>query len=151
MEVLLKMLYFAYGSNMESTQMQSRCPGYIVLGAARLTNYTLVFTRWSRSWNSGTADILPDRGKETWGVLYDLSLDDLRRVDRFADYPNSYLRHDLVVELDGSALAATTYVAVRQGVFAPSRAYLGKMIEGATGHNLPESYIACLRAITTHD
>ena len=145
------MIYFAYGSNMESTQMQSRCPGNTPLGTACLSHYTLIFSRWSRSWNSGTADIVPAKGCEVWGMLYNLTCDDLRRVDTFADYPNSYVRQDIPVQCQGEALPALTYIAVRQGVFAPSKSYRNQMILGATQNNLPESYLTFLRDIETHD
>lgn len=145
------MIYFAYGSNMDHEQMQARCPGHRVIGIGRLSNYALVFTRWSRSWNSGTADILPDRAREIYGVLYDLTLDDLKRMDKFADYPNSYIRQDVVVENQGEALPALTYVAIRQGVFLPSKAYLGKMIQGAEKNKVPDHYLGFLKSIRTHD
>ncbi len=145
------MIYFAYGSNMEPTQMQARCPGSTSLGIACLSHYTLIFTRWSRSWNSGTADIMPEKGGEVWGVIYDLTPDHLRRMDTFADYPNSYVRLDVPVTLSGEVLPVFTYVAVRQGVFAPSKEYLDKMISGAVANNIPESYLTFLRGIETHD
>ena len=145
------MIYFAYGSNMDPEQMQSRCPNHRVIGVGYLNHYTLAFTRWSRSWNSGTADILPERGKRVYGVLYDLSLDDLKRMDKFADYPTSYTRQDLVVAFEGESLPALTYMAVRQGVFFPSKSYLEKMIQGAAKSNIPEKYIDFLKSFKTHD
>ncbi len=145
------MIYFAYGSNMDGEQMQSRTPGARVIGIGTLPHYALVFTRWSRSWNSATADILPEKGKQVCGVLYDLTPEDLKRMDKFADYPNSYVRQDVTVESDGEKLPALTYVAVRQGVFLPSKAYIGKMIQGAENHKISDRYIAVLRSIKTHD
>lgn len=145
------MIYFAYGSNMDRDQMQVRCPGSRVIGVGQLPCYTLAFTRWSRSWNSGTADILPEKGKQVYGILYDLSLDDLKRMDKFADYPKSYVRQDVVVDMQGEKVPALTYIAVRQGVFSPSKAYLVKMIKGAEGYKLPERYVEFLKSLPTHD
>lgn len=145
------MIYFAYGSNMDHDQMQTRCPGHKIVGVGRLSHYTLAFTRWSRSWNSGTADILPEQGKEICGVLYDLTLENLKRMDKFADYPNSYIRQDVSVEMQGERLPALTYVAIRQGVFLPSKAYLTKMIQGAEKNQLSEQYILFLKSLRTHD
>ncbi len=145
------MLYFAYGSNMEPVQMESRCPGQRHRGIACLSGYTLVFTRWSRSWNSGTADILPEIGKEVWGVLHDLTLDNLRRMDKFADYPNSYVRQDILVQQEDKTFPVFTYVAIRQGIFSPSKNYINKMVLGATENKMPEHYIAFLKSIETHD
>jgi len=145
------MIYFAYGSNMEISQMQTRCPGHTILGPACLSHYTLAFTRWSRSWNSGTADILPEKGKEVWGILYDMTFENLRRVDKFADYPTSYVRQDVMVKQDKEILPAFTYIAVRQGIFLPSKAYLAKMVLGGTESKIPEQYIEVLKTMETHD
>lgn len=145
------MIYFAYGSNMETTQMQARCPGHTLLGIGCLHHYTLAFTRWSRAWNSGTADILPEKGGEVWGVLYKLTLENLRGMDTFADYPHSYIRLDVPIEQEGEHFPAFTYVAVRQGLFVPSSAYMNRMISGAAENNIPESYIAFLKTFETHD
>ncbi len=144
------MIYFAYGSNMDPEQMQSRCPGHRVLGAAKLLHYTLAFTRWSRAWNSGTADILPEQNRYVLGALYALTPDDLKRMDKIADYPNSYIRQDVTVQHGTVALPAMTYVAVRMGVFLPSKSYLERMIHGAKRLGFDPAYLADLQAIRTH-
>lgn len=145
------MTYFAYGSNMNGEQMQSRCPGHRVLGIASLPNYVLAFTRWSRAWNSGTADILPQRGEQVFGVLYELSTDDLKRMDKLADYPHSYIRQDVLSSYQGGVIPVLTYVAIRTGVFLPSRAYLEKMIHGSEQHGIEAAYIDFLKSFKTHD
>lgn len=143
------MIYFAYGSNMDLAQMKVRCPGSDIIGIGQLSNYTMSFTRWSRSWKSGTADILPERGGIVHGVLYNLTLDGLKKLDKFADYPNSYVRQDVLVALGEEFLPAMTYVARRQGVYSPSVSYMGKILHGALEHKLPQSYIAYLKSIKT--
>jgi len=145
------MMYFAYGSNMDFEQMRQRCPGCEVIGNARLPHYAMSFTRWSRSWKSGTADILPEKDRTVYGVLYDLSFEDLKKMDKVADYPNSYVRQDIAVLCEDSPLPALTYVARRQGVFSPSRSYLKRMVQGAQKHQLPEDYVSFLKSIRTHD
>ena len=145
------MIYFAYGSNMDLDQMKVRCPGSEALGIGQLSHYTMGFTRWSRSWKSGTADILPERGKTVYGVLFDLTFEGLKKLDKFADYPNSYLRQDVTVTCGEELLPAMTYVARRQGVFLPSQSYIGKMVHGGVQNQLPEAYIVFLKSIKTHD
>ena len=46
-------LYFSYGSNLNVSQMASRCPNAIQLGSTYLPNWRLVFR--------GVADIEPSR------------------------------------------------------------------------------------------
>lgn len=146
-----EVLYFAYGSNMEPSQIQARCPGHRFLGVAEVPHYNLVFTRWSRSWKSGTADILPMRGGEVFGVLYELTMDNLKNLDKYTIFPQAYVRADLHVKLGKERLPAMTYFAIREGAFLPSRKYLGQIVKGAEAFKLPKKYVAHLRMIKTHD
>ncbi len=148
---MTRVLYFAYGSNMEPSQIKARCPGYRFLGVAKAPHYRLVFTRWSRSWNSGTADILPMRGAEVFGVLYEVSMDNLKNLDKYTVSPRAYVRADLQIKLGRQQLPAMTYFAVREGAFLPSRKYLAQIIKGAEAYKLPKKYVAHLMAIQTHD
>jgi hypothetical protein len=56
-----------------------------------------------------------------------------------------------MVECEREVLPALTYVAIRQGVFLPSKAYLQKMVQGAEAQKIPGSYIKFLGSIKTHD
>ncbi len=63
------MLYFAYGSNLDWEKMKGIVPSSIFYGRAKLENYRLDFTRKSKNWNCGIADIVEDN-KDVWGVIY---------------------------------------------------------------------------------
>jgi cation transport regulator ChaC len=146
------MLYFAYGSNMEKAQMQQRCPNHKFFSVARLDHYILTFTRYSDRWEGGVADLLPERGKVVHGVLYDISLVDLKLLDQYTGYPNCYMRGDLILETtSGERLPAMTYFAVRQGVVKPSRRYMDQVLKGARSYHLPKDYINFLKSIQTQD
>jgi len=146
------MLYFAYGSNMEKTQMQQRCPNHKFFAVARLDHYTLAFTRYSDRWEGGVADLLPERGKVVHGVLYEISLTDLKLLDQYTGYPNCYVRGDVILETASKErLPAITYFAVRQGVVKPSRRYMDQILKGARAYHLPREYINFLKSIQTQD
>jgi gamma-glutamylcyclotransferase (GGCT)/AIG2-like uncharacterized protein YtfP len=147
----VRVLYFAYASNMEPTQFQGRCPDHEFRSVAKVDHYRLAFTRWSRSWNSGTADILPSRDGEVYGVLYEVTLEDIKRLDKFTLSPQAYVRADLIVKTGREKLPALTYFAVREGTFLPSQKYLGQIIKGAENYNLPTGYLELLKSIKTHD
>ncbi len=99
-----KNLYFAYGSNLDEKQMEERCPDSKLLGMAVLKNYRLDFTIYSPSRKYGCADVVRDEGKEVWGLLYDLSEEDLQKLDKFEGDPNFYRRIqvDVMNEMDES-------------------------------------------------
>jgi gamma-glutamylcyclotransferase len=124
--------YFAYGSNLNKKQMLERCPGAKPKFQAILPNYKLIFTGWSREWKGGTASIKPVRGEKVPGAVYEVSEGDLRRLDRYEDYPNTYDRINvLVIKDDGTAIKAFTYIKRRQpDETKPSPAYLAVIRQG---------------------
>jgi len=78
------MLYFAYGSNLDPEQMQSRCPGYSVVGLGALRDYRLAFPLYSNHWQGGVSSIQLAHGGTVWGMLYDLTEEHLEGQRRVA-------------------------------------------------------------------
>lgn len=142
------MRYFAYGSNLDWPQMQRRCPSAKFICAARLPDYQFGITRHSRLRDCGTANVIPARGKEVWGAVYEVSDADLSVMDRFED---GYRREILTVYPIGNgnrAISALVYVAdIEKNVPLPSAEYKRLILEGAKHWQLPQSYLAILEAI----
>lgn len=124
--------YFAYGSNLSKKQMLSRCPDAKPKFQAVLPNYKLIFTGWSREWKGGTASIKPVRGEKVTGAVYEISEKDMRRLDRYEDYPNTYNHINiLVLKEDGTASNAFTYIKRSQSdETKPSAEYLAMIRQG---------------------
>lgn len=146
------MLYFAYGSNMDPEQMALRCPGSRLVGTARLPGYRLAFSRYSSKRNGGVADVVPDPDHEVWGVVWDLSEENLAILDGFEGYDPggtcAYSRTRIEVESEQGTLEAEIYFATRQpNPPPPSRAYMQHLIEGAKAHGLPDDYLRMLESI----
>ena len=70
-------LYFAYGSNMNLNQMAFRCPDAEVIESVQVEGYRLAFR------GGGVATILPEEGSRVEGVLWRVSADDERSLDRY--------------------------------------------------------------------
>ncbi|WP_268885397.1 gamma-glutamylcyclotransferase family protein [Agrobacterium vitis] len=151
----LAVLYFAYGSNMDATQMKARCPDARVVGLASLNGHVLCFPRRSKTRGCGVSSILAKDGCETWGVIYELSDADLVALDRNEGYRqdrdpsnNAYNRITVSVKLDGKRIDAETYVASRQeGVHPPNAGYLAHIRDGAAHHGLPAAYLEYLAGL----
>lgn len=153
------MIYFAYGSNMNLGQMIGRCPETRALGVARLVDYRLCFPRFSRTHQCASASVEPYPGSAVFGVLYDVSENDLPVLHYHEGYdphgPAELNRHTFrevtVLRLGGSQkVKAMTYFAVPDGTTArPSAAYRQLMIDGAEHHGLPLACIAALNGIRT--
>ena len=153
------MLYFAYGSNMEPDQMRSRCPDHVVVGLGALREHRLIFPLNSPRWGGGVASVQPHHGETVWGVLYELTPEDMKGLDEREGFlgpgnqHNVYDREHVTVELvrpdDGSfprRVRADAYIARPSNPSAPSRRYLDTLLAGARHHRLPEEYIAVLSA-----
>jgi len=98
-----KILYFAYGANLDLRGMELRCPGHIPIGRAVLHNYRLMF--------KGVADIEPAANHIVHGALYEITQEHLRSLDRFEGYPRLYTRKTLPVFTDeGKEVQAIVYL-----------------------------------------
>jgi gamma-glutamylcyclotransferase (GGCT)/AIG2-like uncharacterized protein YtfP len=153
------MLYFAYGSNMHSSQIEGRCPSARLIGKARLDSYRLAFTRKSvKNWpGCGVADIVRDQNRQVWGALFDIADQDITALDRLEGYrpgraSNAYERIAVVVLKDGDQadkMSAQTYVVCEpiEANPLPHPDYLGRIISGAEWIKAPPDYVAELKKI----
>jgi gamma-glutamylcyclotransferase (GGCT)/AIG2-like uncharacterized protein YtfP len=140
--------YFAYASNMNRAQMKQRAGDWEEERIARLDNYELNFDKVARG-GTGTANIVIAEGKVVHGVLYRLTAQQIRVLDRFEGVPEHYRRTEVtVVDEQGSRISAQVYLArmVRKGL-KPDRLYLQRILQGAEEHNLPADYLEQLRRI----
>ena len=117
------MKYFAYGMNTNLDEMATRCPGAVCLGPAWIDNYALVFRHF--------ADIKPEAGTWCDGVLWEITDDNLRALDRLEGYPWHYTRFSVVVHTDRGSDTALVYQMVDQSYEQPpSNHYFNTVYEG---------------------
>lgn len=144
---MVAMLYFAYGSNLSSRQMQARCPGAIPVGPARLDSYALVFDRPSRRWGGHAADVVPAADGDTWGFLWQVDDRHLAALDRFEGvHTGGYARETVALHGPGRLpFPGEVYRVVSPGAPGmPSPRYLHTILEGAREHGLPAHWLAHL-------
>ena len=154
------MLYFAYGSNMDSAQMKCRCPLAKFVCRAKLPAHRLAFTRKSATRDCGVADVLPDHAKDVWGVVYELPDNELKNLDKREGYrpgksydQSKYTREDKYVWPDGDAIRPLLVALYRGNPQLdpplPSDDYKRLIVDGAKHWNLPAEYIRELESIQT--
>jgi len=141
--------YFAYGSNMNAAQMTERCPDSKYIFKARLPNFRLDFTTYSRTRGGGAADVVPDGEAEVWGLVYELTEGDLKRMDK-REGPN-YRRSPMQLDAGkhGDMTAWVYEVINKQPFEAPTVAYRQLLIDAAIKHQFPQAYVALLEHIET--
>lgn len=137
-------LYFAYGSNMKTAQLQHRIASAERVAIAHLNDYKLVFNRRGSYRPGGVASIKPYESSIVYGIVWKLSKAAFEKMDHIED-PSAYERVRINVEThDGRTLQCQTYIAFPEGYFPPSATYLNIIREGAREHGLPASYIRAL-------
>jgi gamma-glutamylcyclotransferase (GGCT)/AIG2-like uncharacterized protein YtfP len=148
---------FAYGSNMDLSQMNERCPNskdkfqpFLV----KADGWKLCFPRHSDRRQGGVGSIIPAKGEVVWGVVFGLALEDLARLDRAEGVPNAYRRDRLPVTWgNGFKKEVWTYFAIPQDTpakhYVPHEDYLALYVRGAESFKLPGEYIDTLKKIAT--
>lgn len=106
-ESVPEILYIAYGSNLNLSQMKQRCPTARVIGASEIKDYELVF-RGSRY--SAVATIEPCEGSNVPVLLWGIQPEDEKSLDRYEGYPNFYEKENMEIVLNGRTVSAMVYV-----------------------------------------
>jgi gamma-glutamylcyclotransferase len=140
--------YFAYGSNMNWEQMQRRCPSAQFVCIAVLKNYRFAIARHSRLRNCGTANIFAETGSEVWGIVYEVSEQELAILDGFED---GYQREKVAVLNIGDGqnpVEVLVYMAEKEdNVPLPSSEYKQLIVAGARYWKIPEVYLLMLEQL----
>ena len=144
-------LYIAYGSNLHLEQMAYRCPEAKVLCTGIIEDYTLVF-RGSKT--GAYATIIPKKGDHVPVVVWKISENDERNLDRYEGFPTFYYKKTLPVLYDGhlyiDAMVYIMFDEAKPGI--PSMRYLETCSQGYLDNGLDmtkfEEFIAYNRIET---
>ncbi|HIH88036.1 TPA: hypothetical protein HA344_02355 [Candidatus Bathyarchaeota archaeon] len=148
------MLYFSYGSFLDSATLKRHCPKAVYKGKAMLPNWEVQFNFMSRTYKGGVTGIEPAAAKLVRGVLYEVDNDELLHLDSIEGVPDGiYFRQTIyIIDEAGKAVKAATYRTTNpKGPFKPTKKYVGLMISGAKEHGLDLAYVKELEAIETVD
>lgn len=122
----MRKVYVAYGSNINRTQMEKRCPDSRFLAVGHLCDYELAFRG---SADSAYLTIVPKKGSSVPVVLWEIG--DERELDRLEGYPWQYYKDTVTVEVaDQSTVGMIYKINPNKIVGLPSRAYYAKVHQG---------------------
>lgn len=147
-------VYFAYGSNMNPRRMHARGVPFVRRTWALLRGYELRFNKRSQADpQRGAANIVPAAAGQVEGVVYELAVEGIERLDEFEGYPLHYTRETVRLELAGSEQAeAIAYVAHASKVddaLLPAADYLAHLLEARDV--LSAEYLRMLEEVRTAD
>ena len=124
------MLYFAYGMNTNAQGMAQRCPAAVAYGRAQLQGHRFRF--------SGPADVQRDRHSIVEGVLWDITDECLKSLDRLEGYPYYYDRKWATVQFQDQQVQAMVYYMLPGNKnHPPSSGYFATVLEGYEEFGVP--------------
>lgn len=121
-----KKYYIAYGSNLSVGQMACRCPDAKVIGTAAIEDYALLF--------KGCATIERRKGKRVPVLVWEISPEDEKSLDRYEGYPTFYYKKELTltVRITGTEaeqeLTAMVYIMDEHRRLASPTGYYYKVL-----------------------
>ena len=142
--------YFGYGSNLcRSIFYERRGMRPLATRWGWLEGFRLAFNLPVGPGERGVANLEPEVGARTCGVLHLLTPEDVDRLDRSEGvHRGFYRRIQVEVLAEGEEpVSAFTYRSswAREGR-KPSPRYLGLLVEGARQHGLPREYVTFLES-----
>ena len=142
--------YFSYGSNMHRSIFEHR-RGMRPIRAqpAVLANYRLCFNLSVGRGERGVANLESHEGARVWGVLYLITTERAKHLDRTEGVPSGVYRRIAVNAIvdSGEEIEAFTYQSAKISLgLKPSPRYIALLVEGAVQHGLPPDYIHYLRS-----
>lgn len=139
------MIYAAYGSNLDPTQMAERCPHSPIRSTGWLPGWRLTFG--GDGWDGALPTLAEDARSQVFVGLYDVPSADEQALDSW-ESADSGLYHKITVRvatLDGE-LPAWTYVLNDFEGGLPSARTIGILADAAQSAGAPQDYLAELRA-----
>ncbi|MES2674349.1 MAG: gamma-glutamylcyclotransferase family protein [Pseudomonadota bacterium] len=145
---MIKLHYFAYGSNLHPLRLQERVPSAAVIGVVKVPGIKLTFSKRSIDlsgkcsfYESGNSDDI------LYGVLYEFDPVDKGKLDKAEGKGSGYNEQLVRFELNGNFYNPFTYIAHHDyldGSLRPYEWYKQFVIEGAKYHSMPDEYISWL-------
>lgn len=97
-----KRFYIAYGSNMNKDQMQLRCPDAKIIGKTYLNNWKLTMPFY--------ANIQRTKGAKTPCLVWEITKEDEKKLDRYEGYPNLYEKKELLIKVNKTFVTGMVYI-----------------------------------------
>lgn len=130
------MKYFAYGSNMDHGQLESRIGQTALVGNGRLPNHQFRINQ------RGVATVVTCPSAQVYGLIWELNESQLAVMDRYEGVAaGHYRRCDVLIHANESVETCITYVATVSEAGQPRSEYLERIIASAKNAGFPQQYL----------
>ncbi len=125
--------YFAYGSNLNISQMISRIGTWKTAKRAFLKGWKLTFDKYASTWRGNAANIKKtiDLDDKVFGVVYILSKE---KFEVLKTYEGGYKPIPIKIESEGKVVEAITFVTTEGEAKKPPKKYILIIEEGLIQH-----------------
>jgi hypothetical protein len=135
--------YFAYGSNINTTTVQSRIKYVHGKYQSELKGYVFIYNKLSKD-GSSKANIVPLEGELVNGVCYEIDLYQFNILKE--KYEIGYEVNEVWIKTEeGKDIIAKTFTAKEEFIITdvlPTQEYVDIILSGAKENKLPENYIS---------
>lgn len=107
-----------------------------------LNGYRLAFTQYSKGCDSFVEDAILDSNHEVWGLIYELSKEDVYSLDNYEDYLDVYTKFQASIK---TLIGIISYVLVfsivcKNKFIPPAKKYMRIIKKASSGHQIFEKY-----------
>lgn len=133
------MYYFAYGSNMDLSQMRRLCGWHcFLLGRAELENFEIGLDK------RGYGNIRPKQGGKVYGLLYEMDEEAVAILDEFEGSPQVFQHKEVtVLDEDKKTIKAYAYIETEDqfGGSYVNLNYWQRVVTAAKDNKLPQEWV----------
>ncbi|MAX67322.1 MAG: 5-oxoprolinase [Halobacteriovoraceae bacterium] len=139
---------FSFGSNMDLTQIRTRCPSAQIICRARVKDKEIRYTRYSPHRKGGVADMYQANGHEVYGLIISINTKDLAVLDKIECDDNGYQRLEIYAQDDNhQKIKCYTYDVIdKKPDIAPTKVYEWLVYSGAYYLNASTNYLKRIRS-----
>lgn len=137
------LLYFTYAARIAPDRMAEAAPGASFACVAHLPEWGLRFPIDGNGWNGALPSAVPDPGSTVWGVVYNVSNDEMSRINSI-EMDEGRAPTDLdAIDRSGKRYAVITHLADGpvSNEFSPSHEYVSIMVNGSRHWGLPAGWV----------
>lgn len=141
-------LIFGFGSNMDISQIKSRCPSAKLICRARVDDKEIRYTSYSHVRKGGVADMYHAPGHIVYGLVVSINNEDLVKLDEIECNKNEYRRIQIeAIDDNNNKLDCFCYDVIdKKPDIPPTKVYEWLVYSGAYSLNVSDSYLRKIRS-----